>query len=91
MFRNAEGFTPLDIAFANNSSKSINLLIEIMCKYYDNPYFNYILDEKICELIKKHVTLNLYFESSLPMMILNSKNFPAFHSDNSEILKAAPY
>lgn len=45
MFKNKDGFSPLDIAVANNATKSIGLLLELCGKYYENPHFNFMIDE----------------------------------------------
>lgn len=51
LYKNSEGVSPLDIAVGSNSTKCINLMIEMCDRYYDNPNFNFIIDEHVCSFI----------------------------------------
>ena len=38
-----------------------------MHRYYDNPNFNFIIDEHMCTFIEKSIDLDEYFDSDLPI------------------------
>ena len=76
MFYNTQGNTPLDFALSNNATKSINLLICLIFRFYNHSYFNFIVDKQLCSLIEKGIDLNEYFESEIPAMIINRKEYP---------------
>ena len=75
-FKNEAGYSPLDLAVANNCFQSINLLIQFLVKFYNNPNFNFIIDSHINTLIAKGINLDRYFQSKLPLVRINNKEFP---------------
>lgn len=91
MHQNSQGASPIDIAYSNNSTRSIALLLQIIQRYHDNPSYNYIVDRILSECIRKQVDLTQYFASALPVLSIIHKDFPVLHTDDSEILKGANY
>jgi hypothetical protein len=81
MQENRNGVSPLDMAVKENQTVSINLMIEMMVKFFDNENFNYIVDRHFCSLLRKNINLSAYFNTSLPTYkVINSK-WPSLHSN----------
>ena len=60
--------------------------MEMMCRFYNSPYFNYVVDSHFCDLLSLQLPLGEYFESDLPFFQINRKEFPSLHSDDREII-----
>lgn len=80
------GISPLDTAIKSNQIKSIVLLLDMIVKFQENHCFNFLIDKHFNTLIDKQINLNDYFDSSLPIIKINSKNFPELHHDDSELI-----
>lgn len=55
------------------------LLLEIIIKFQENHCYNYLIDKHFNTLIEKSINLSEYFESKLPLIKINHKNFPDLH------------
>jgi hypothetical protein len=64
---NKFGETPFDIAVKKNSTKAIICFIDMMIKYQDITYLNFLFDQHLCELISRGVDLKEYFNSNFPI------------------------
>ena len=56
--------TPFDNAIILSQINSINILINMLISFQNNPCFNYIVDHNLCTLIEKQISLKDYFENS---------------------------
>ena len=60
--------------------------MEMMCRFYNSPYFNYVVDSHFCDILSLQIPLAEYFESELPFYQINHKEFPSLHPDDQEII-----
>eukprot|EP00347_Sterkiella_histriomuscorum_P012995 403366420 len=82
----AQGQSPLDRVTHSNQIKSTICLVEMLVKFQNHYSFNHFVDKVLISLIEKNINLNEYFESNLPLIKINHKNYPDLHVDDSELL-----
>eukprot|EP00347_Sterkiella_histriomuscorum_P023209 403335532 len=85
-----DGQSPLDAAIKANQINSVILLLDIIVKFQNNHSFNHLVDKNLITLIEKQINLAEYFESELPLIKINHKNFPDLHHDDQEIIVGVP-
>eukprot|EP00347_Sterkiella_histriomuscorum_P009011 403342872 len=78
--------SPLDVAIKANQIKSVSLYLDLIVKFQNNHSFNYLIDKNLISLIQKSISLSEYFESNLPIIKVNNKNYPDLHFDDQEII-----
>eukprot|EP00347_Sterkiella_histriomuscorum_P004167 403361497 len=78
--------SPLDRVTQSNQVKSTICLVEMLVKFQNHYSFNHFVDKVLISLIEKNINLNEYFESNLPLIKINHKNYPDLHVDDSELL-----
>eukprot|EP00347_Sterkiella_histriomuscorum_P017645 403348548 len=78
--------SPLDIAIKANYIKSVCLYLDLIVKFQNNHSFNYLIDKNLISLIQKSINLSEYFESNLPIIKIDNKNYPDLHFDDQEII-----
>lgn len=61
LFKNSLGYSPLDFAIEMNEQKSINVFLDMIIKFQNDPLHNYIIDHHLCEIIEKGIDLKEYF------------------------------
>eukprot|EP00347_Sterkiella_histriomuscorum_P003632 403363541 len=84
------GESALDVAIRSNQIKSVILLLDLIVKFQNNHSFNHLVDKNLLTLIEKQINLAEYFESNLPLIKINHKNFPDLHHDDEEIIVGVP-
>eukprot|EP00347_Sterkiella_histriomuscorum_P024078 403332378 len=82
----SQGLSPLDRVTHSNQIKSTIYLIEMLTKFQNHYSFNHFIDKVFISLIEKNINLNEYFDSNLPLIKINHKNYPDLHLDDSELL-----
>ena len=65
-----------------NQMKCINLILDILINFQNNPFFNKIVDKHLNTLIEKGVDLKEYFESSLPLFQIKNDEYEDLHENN---------
>eukprot|EP00347_Sterkiella_histriomuscorum_P005218 403357440 len=81
-----KGQSPLDRVTQSNQIKSITYLLEILVRFQNYHNFNHFIDNNFISLIEKQINLSEYFESNLPIIKINHKNFPDLHFDDSNLI-----
>eukprot|EP00347_Sterkiella_histriomuscorum_P015684 403356086 len=81
-----QGQSPLDRVTRSNQLKSITYLLEILVRFQNHHCFNHFIDNNFISLIEKQINLSEYFETNLPIIRINHKNFPDLHYDDSELI-----
>eukprot|EP00347_Sterkiella_histriomuscorum_P008450 403345053 len=81
-----QGQSPLDRVTKSNQIKSITYLLEILVRFQNHHSFNHFIDNNFISLIEKQINLSEYFETNLPIIRINHKNFPDLHYDDSELI-----
>eukprot|EP00347_Sterkiella_histriomuscorum_P013895 403362947 len=78
--------SPFDKVTQSNQIKSITYLLELLVKFQNHYCFNHFIDRNLISLIEKQINLSEYFESNLPIIKINHKNFQDLHYDDKELI-----
>eukprot|EP00347_Sterkiella_histriomuscorum_P009500 403340976 len=78
--------SPFDKVTQSNQVKSITYLLEILVRFQNHHSFNHFIDKNLISLIEKQINLNDYFESNLPIIKINHKNFQDLHYDDKILI-----
>jgi len=64
-FKNEEGTSAIDTALENNQIRSVNLMIEYICKYQNSFVYAHLFSHNLIDLLKKGVKLDTLFHSDV--------------------------
>ena len=64
-YRNEDGTSAIDTALDANQIRSVNVMIEYMCKFQNSWVYANLFDNNLVTLITKGVTLKPLFESDI--------------------------
>ena len=88
-YRNEEGKSAIDTALDANQIRSVNVMIEYMCRFQNKWVFANLFDNNLVTLISKGVTLSPLFESDIFQHKIEYAEWPSAHRDTTKKLK--PY
>jgi hypothetical protein len=88
-YKNEDGQTAIDQALDMNQIRSINLMINYICKYQDNYVYSHLFEHNLVELINKGVEMLNLFNSNIFNRTFDFDEWPATNADTTKQL--APY
>lgn len=88
-YRNEEGKSAIDTALDANQIRSVNTMIEYICRRQDSWVYANLFTENLVSLINKGVTLRTLFDSNVFKLPIDSAEWPSAHKVTSFMLK--PY
>lgn len=89
LFRNKSGTTAIDQALSENQLASVNLMVQYVCKYQNEPSYFHLFEHNLVDMILSDVKLAELFRSNVLSYSFEYDGWPLLHTCEHKML--APY
>jgi hypothetical protein len=86
-FKNEKGTSALDTALNYNQIRSVNLMIEYMCKHQNKFVYAHIFERNLVDFINKGVQMYELFQSDILNYHFDFDEWPATSHNDDTIMK----
>lgn len=88
-YKNENGNSAIDVALEMNQIRSVNLMIDYICKFQNTYVYSHLFEHNLVDLVNKGVDMAGLFNSSVFNYTFDFDEWPATNANTSKIL--VPY